>query len=200
MPIEDIHEGSEEEETKEEIEEAVVFEADSPKLETSEESTTDKIDVADKNGDETEIESETDEKELVPVLDVKKMEEELFQAELLLRTAMMESNVEMLDELIHDDLFFTNHVGQIMTKEDDLKAHRAKMVTIDDIQLSDVRVRCNHTDVGVVTVAAKIDGSFMGNPFHDQLRFTRIWSKDENTGKWQILVGHSSVIVQQPQS
>lgn len=47
-----------------------------------------------------------------------------------LRQAMLHSDVSTLDELLADDLLFTNHLGQLMTKQDDLKAHRTGMVKI----------------------------------------------------------------------
>ncbi|HER2162638.1 TPA: nuclear transport factor 2 family protein [Streptococcus pyogenes] len=48
----------------------------------------------------------------------------IIQCEELLRSAMLSSNVELLDELIADDLSFVNHFGQILTKEADIEAHR----------------------------------------------------------------------------
>nr|WP_235550227.1 nuclear transport factor 2 family protein [Paenibacillus sp. Soil724D2] len=51
-----------------------------------------------------------------------------------LRTAMLFSDVELLDELIADDLTFVNHLGQVLSKETDIEAHRSgnlKMTGID---------------------------------------------------------------------
>jgi hypothetical protein len=38
----------------------------------------------------------------------------------MLRKAMLSSDLQTLDELIHDDLIFVNHFGQILTKEADI--------------------------------------------------------------------------------
>ncbi|MEK4487017.1 nuclear transport factor 2 family protein [Psychrobacillus sp. FSL H8-0484] len=45
------------------------------------------------------------------------MEENLIiEHEEMLRKAMLSSNLKTLDQLIHDDLIFVNHFGQILTK------------------------------------------------------------------------------------
>ena len=46
-----------------------------------------------------------------------------------LKTAMIDSDVLVLDQLISDDLIFTRHLGQIMSKQDDLEAHRSGSVS-----------------------------------------------------------------------
>ena len=113
-------------------------------------------------------------------------------AEEELRQAMLDSDVDALDRLLSDDLVFTNHIGVKMNKQDDLNAHRLGMVDIDTIELSDMQVSRVVSDVGLVTVAAHMIGSFGGESFEDTLRFTRVWQKAEN--KWKLVTAHSSVV------
>ena len=42
-----------------------------------------------------------------------------------LRLAMLDSNADILDELISPELIFTNHFGQCFGKEDDIALHRS---------------------------------------------------------------------------
>ncbi|ONO22309.1 hypothetical protein A8D71_39065 [Burkholderia cenocepacia] len=53
--------------------------------------------------------------------------------ETALRTAMLSNDVEALDALLDDDLVFTAPTGQVISKEDDLTAHRAKLLRLDDL-------------------------------------------------------------------
>ena len=53
-----------------------------------------------------------------------------------LKNAMLESDIQALDSLISPDLVFTNHLGQIMTKQDDLEAHKSGLLNIDEINIS----------------------------------------------------------------
>lgn len=52
----------------------------------------------------------------------------ILAAEDRLRTAMLRSDVKVLDELLDPGLIFTNHVGQLLSKEDDLAAHTSGML------------------------------------------------------------------------
>lgn len=53
-----------------------------------------------------------------------------------LKTAMLNSDVLMLDRLLDDNLVFTNHVGQKITKQMDLEAHRSGFMKIESINQS----------------------------------------------------------------
>ena len=58
-----------------------------------------------------------------------------------LRTAMLSSDVELLDELIADDLIFVNHLGQVLSKEMDIEAHRSGNLKMTGIDILDQRIR-----------------------------------------------------------
>ncbi|OAH57768.1 MULTISPECIES: nuclear transport factor 2 family protein [Bacillaceae] len=79
------------------------------------------------------------------------MEETLIiEHEEMLRKAMLSSNLKTLDEMIHDDLIFVNHFGQILTKEADIEAHRSRVLNFTDIEVMDQRVKL--LDRSAVTV------------------------------------------------
>jgi len=115
------------------------------------------------------------------------------QYEECLKQAMLQSDVAALDELFAPDLSFTNHLGQLMTKQNDLQAHKSGMLKINQITLSDQKIKV-YGDVAVVTVLAHIIGSFAGAASEDSFRFTRVWAKSTSNA-WQVIAGHSSTVV-----
>ena len=120
------------------------------------------------------------------------IETEIKACEEELRAAMLKSDTDLLDRLLLPDLIFTNHLGQLMTKEDDLNAHRSGLVKIDRIELGDLQIK-SMGSVAVVTVQARIQGSYRGESSENEFRFTRVWSKNTNNN-WQVAVAHSTLV------
>lgn len=54
-----------------------------------------------------------------------KFQAQISELEERLRRAMFRSEADVLDELIAPDLIFTNHLGQLVTKQEDLALHRS---------------------------------------------------------------------------
>jgi len=109
-----------------------------------------------------------------------------------LKTAMLKSDVSELDELLAPDLVFTNHLGQIIHKQDDLSAHRSGTFAIHEIDLSDQRIRIVG-NIGIVTVHARIAGKWGDVLSETPLRFTRIWRQAQH-GHWELITAHSSLV------
>ena len=107
--------------------------------------------------------------------DVVKAENELFSAQLI-------SNVDILDQLLHDDLVAVAPTGQIVTKEMDLNSHRAKTMIIEDasIVIDDIKI-IGDTALSIVTMTAK--GKMMGTPLEGQFRYFRVWKRFDDTLK-----------------
>ncbi len=120
------------------------------------------------------------------------IESKIQKCEKLLKEAMLQSNVSELNKLLADDLIFTNHLGRVMNKQDDLEAHRSKILNINEITLNDMKIKL-YSGIAIVTVKAHIIGSFNGEISENDFRFTRIWS-EVSSGTWQIISGHSSLV------
>lgn len=118
---------------------------------------------------------------------------EIQHCEERLKEAMLHSNISELNELLAADLLFTNHLGHIVTKQDDIDAHQSQRLKINEITLTDQKIKIINT-IAIVTVKAHIKGSFNGVTSENDFRFTRVWSKKSN-GTWEITSGHSSIIV-----
>ncbi|MDH5444248.1 MAG: nuclear transport factor 2 family protein [Gammaproteobacteria bacterium] len=116
---------------------------------------------------------------------------EIEEVEENLRQAMMASDISMLDKLISPCLIFTNHLGHVMSKDDDLNGHKSGDFLIEDIVLSDSTCFI-HGDTAVVATRADITGSYKGSPANGNFRFTRVWQKHDN--QLQVIAGHSCII------
>jgi len=121
------------------------------------------------------------------------IEFEIEKCEERLKQAMLQSDLVILDEMLSPDLIFTNHLGQLMFKKDDLKAHDTGILDIKKIILTDQIINvCG--DVAIVSVKAHISGSFAGEESESDFRFTRVWNKSSNA-HWQVVAAHSSMVV-----
>lgn len=109
-----------------------------------------------------------------------------------LQQAMLDSDIATLEQLFSDDLIFTNHLGHLMSKQDDLNLHRSPTTHINDISLSDLTIRV-YDSVAIVTAQAHIDGSFNGLDLAADFRFTRIWNNTSHNA-WRLVAAHSTLV------
>jgi hypothetical protein len=120
------------------------------------------------------------------------LQSQIIELEEQLRQAMLHSNVAELDTLIAPELLFTNHLGQIFSKQEDLDAHRSGKFKFTEITPSDRHIQIN-PGFTVVSVLMHIVGSYEGTPVEQDIRFTRVWAIS-TTGSIQIIAGHTSAI------
>jgi ketosteroid isomerase-like protein len=115
---------------------------------------------------------------------VKEREEEL-------RLAMLAGNVDALSDLIDDDLTFTDPGGNVLTKADDLAAHRTGALKVERLDIFDSKLHSVGSMV-LVTTKAKLEGRFQETTFSGVFAYTRLWFL--SNGRWRIRVGHCSTI------
>jgi hypothetical protein len=108
--------------------------------------------------------------------------ENVVEAENKLFSAQLVSNVDQLDQLLHDDLVAVAPTGQILTKEMDLNSHKAKTMIIEDAstEIDDIRIM-GDTALSIVTMTAK--GKMMGTPLEGKFRYFRVWKRFDGTLK-----------------
>jgi len=119
------------------------------------------------------------------------LKKEIVEIEESLKLAMISSDIEVLNQLLSKDLVFTNHLGQLLSKSDDLAAHTKGDFKINDLSLSDQIIKPSG-NVVIVSAHAKIVGSYKGETTSGNFRFTRVWEKLDN--QWQVLAGHASIV------
>ena len=103
------------------------------------------------------------------------VESKLFSAQLV-------SDVKILDQLLHDDLVAVVPTGQIITKEMDLNAHRAKTMIIEDAstEIEEIKI-IGDTAISIVSMRAK--GKMMDTPMEGHFRYLRVWKRFDDTLK-----------------
>jgi len=117
---------------------------------------------------------------------------QIIKAEEDLKNAMISSDLDALDELLSLELVFTNHLGHILRKQDDIKAHKSGVVKIDEITPSEQHINI-HDGVAIVSVLVYLSGSYNGEVGAGNFRFTRTWVPTKS-GKYQVIAGHACVV------
>jgi ketosteroid isomerase-like protein len=119
---------------------------------------------------------------------------QIVEVEDQLRAAMLSADVPALNELLAPDLIFTNHLGQLLGKSDDLAAYRSGVLKIAGLEPSEQHVRVLG-EVAVVSVRMQVSGTYEGSPANGDFRFTRVWARSQQE-RWQIVAAHSVLIAQ----
>jgi ketosteroid isomerase-like protein len=119
---------------------------------------------------------------------------QIVEVEDQLRMAMLSADVAALNELLAPDLIFTNHLGQLLGKSNDLAAYRSGVLKIAGLEPSEQHVRILG-EVAVVSVRMQVSGTYEGAPANGDFRFTRVWARSRQN-RWQIVAAHSVLIAQ----
>lgn len=106
--------------------------------------------------------------------------------------AMRASTIDELDALLADDLVFTDHLGGLWGKQDDLTAHRSGMIHIRALSASQERILV-FDGAAVVSVLLEISGTFDGQEASGAFRFTRVWAPTAG-GDWQVVAAQSTLV------
>jgi hypothetical protein len=100
--------------------------------------------------------------------------EDVIAAENRLFSAQRVSDVELLDQLLHDDLMAVAPTGDMVTKAMDLAAHRSKSMIIEDASTEIDAVKITgDTALSIVTMTVR--GTMMGTPVEGKFRYFRVW-------------------------
>jgi len=121
------------------------------------------------------------------------VESQVVDAEDRLRTAMLSSDVKVLSELLAPDLIFTNHLGQLQSRENDLAAYHSGMLKITQLVPSEQHILVIH-EAAIVSVRVQVTGQYNGAPANGTFRFTRVWTHSPDKS-WQVVAAHSGLVV-----
>ena len=116
------------------------------------------------------------------------MIDQIIQLEEKLITAILYSDVAVLDELLHAEMIFVNHLGMLVTKSEDLAPHLSAELTFSEIVTSDQQISL-FEDTAVVSVFKHIVGHYQGVEFENRVRFTRVWKRFDHT--WLVIAASS---------
>ena len=118
-------------------------------------------------------------------------EQSVLSRERELQAAMRASDVDALDDLLHDDLLAVGPDGALVDKAMDLEAHRKGVFTIAEVTEEDVRVKVLG-DLALTFVVLAIRGTIGGADASGRFRYTRTWTRA--AGDWQVVGAHISTV------
>lgn len=115
------------------------------------------------------------------------MEQEIVQCEEKLLKAMKNSDVKVLNELIHDNLIFNIPTGDIITKEMDLATYKTKS-NLKNVDCLERKIQI-FDDTAVVSTIIYMKGAFGDMMLDNKIRFFRTWKQFND--QWKIIGGSS---------
>jgi len=116
---------------------------------------------------------------------------EIIEQENKLYKAITESDINTLEELLHDDLLFVIPSGEVITKEIDLRAYRDGALKINKIN-PQIEALNSIGDTAVIVLSMELEGSYNAVPFEAKYRYIRFWKKFKEGIK---VVGGSGVAI-----
>jgi hypothetical protein len=120
------------------------------------------------------------------------IEKRITELEDRLQRAMLNGLIEELDDLLAPDLVFTNHLGWLLGKQDDLEAYRSGALKITELLPSEQQFR-RAGNAFVVSVRMQLRGTYAGAPANGDFRFTRVWAPASEDA-WHVVAAHAGLI------
>lgn len=112
--------------------------------------------------------------------------DQVIASENSLLEAMKTNNVDLLDELLHDDLLFNGPDGTTATKAMDLTNYRSGNIHLYTVASRDLTVNLIG-DTAVVAVTVEMQGSYLGESLDGMFRYIRVWKLTGST--WKVIAG-----------
>ena len=102
-----------------------------------------------------------------------------------------------LDKILADDFFALNPQGRLLNKQQQLENLKRPDRTLKVQNARDTEVRFyGDGKVAVLTEHVTVDGLDKGKPFGGELRFLRVFAKQN--GQWKVVLAQSSPVPDQP--
>lgn len=98
------------------------------------------------------------------------------QMELSLVEAIKRSDVNSLDQILHNELRAMGPDGRIITKDMDLGAHRSGGMVVHELEASIEEINIIG-DSAISVVVYDTKGEILGQPLAGQLKYLRVWKK-----------------------
>lgn len=121
----------------------------------------------------------------------KEARKEIERLESECRTAVIDNDVAALNRLTADDYIGISPNGTLQTKQQLIAALSAGKLRFTKIEYSDTKIRV-YGDSAVVTTTAEVTGSNDAGEFSGKYRYTRVYTRHNDTGTWRIVSFESS--------
>lgn len=113
-------------------------------------------------------------------------EEQIIDCEKRLLEAIKTSDLNALDQLLHERLLFNIPTGQTITKPMDMEMYRSGSMNVYDISATDQTVRIIE-NISTVAVTLTLKATYAGQIIDGKFRYLRVWKRFNGT--WQVIAG-----------
>jgi hypothetical protein len=114
------------------------------------------------------------------------LDEQIIKCEERLLEAIKTGNIQVLDELLHDNLIFNIPTGQTITKEMDIENYRSGIMTVYDISTSDRTIKTTE-NVSTVVVTVYLKAKYADQIIDGKFSYLRVWKLSDNS--WKVIAG-----------
>lgn len=108
-----------------------------------------------------------------------------------LRQAMISHDCNELDRLESEELKFINHMGQMITKKDDIAAHKNAMFNIKSITFRSQEIQ-EYSEVAIVISNVELVLNTPAGEVSDCLIYMRVWKKEAD--QYVLVAGQATKI------
>lgn len=114
------------------------------------------------------------------------IKDQIVENENRLSKAMLESDITVLDELLHNDLLFNIPNGMTVTKNMDLDNYRSGSMIVSSVLSSDQIIKVIN-DTAVVAVTLVLNGKYGEQTLDGKYRYLRVWKLFDDS--WKVIAG-----------
>lgn len=118
-------------------------------------------------------------------------EKELLALENRFNEALVRADLKTIEDIEADDLIFTDSLGTVTTKGDELQSLRSGDVKFESIKMDNSRVQ-DFGNLAVVTGRLMEKAQYKNTDISGTYRFTDVWAKRKN--KWQHVAGQETLV------
>lgn len=120
------------------------------------------------------------------------MKEQIQKLEEQLNAALVGSDIETLESLVSDAFIFTDHMGVVHSKAEELGNYASRFFDVKSIVSSGKQITVvNQT--AIVSDQLEMTGEYDGIESSSQFRATRVWGCVQSRA-WQLLAVHMTLL------
>jgi ketosteroid isomerase-like protein len=112
--------------------------------------------------------------------------QQIIECEKRLLAAFKNNDIEVVEELLHDNLLFNIPNGQTVTKEMDIANLRSGFIKIIEISTSEQQI-CITDNIATVAVTMHVRAKYEDNLMENKFRYLRVWKFDNDS--WKVIAG-----------
>jgi ketosteroid isomerase-like protein len=113
-------------------------------------------------------------------------EEQIKECESKLLNALKNGDINLLDELLHDELLFNIPTGQTISKAMDIENYRSGVMTVYDLSPSNQTISIID-DIATVVVSIHLNAKYADQMIDGNFRYLRVWKLFGNS--WKVIAG-----------